>query len=154
MARRRFIHPYAFRWRSRYGVTHLSHNPPVCWTRVRLACQRRHYRSRTAASDVYWTKQYVHSHGKRHTLAMGRAALETFLNPLVTTRRVSASTPSQALNALVILYRQVLGGDPGWLEGLNRVKRRTRVPVVLTQDEVQRVLGYMKGTPEGRDTTH
>ena len=51
---------------------------------------------------------------------------------------MSASTQNQALAALLFLYREVLGCDPGWLDDLVRAKRPQRLPVVLTRAEVAR----------------
>lgn len=78
---------------------------------------------------------------------MGPAEVEAFLNHLATTRHVSASTQSQALNAIVFLYGEVLVQPLGQMENLKRVQRRIRVPVVLTQEEVKATLVQMQGTP-------
>jgi hypothetical protein len=88
---------------------------------VRLACERRHYSPRTAKSYVFWTKRYILFHGKRHPRELGAEALTQFLNHLAGVERVSASTQSQALSALIFLYRHVLGTDPGWLDKLDRL---------------------------------
>lgn len=80
-------------------------------------------------------------------MEMGPAEVEAFLNHLATTRHVSASTQSQALNAVVFLYAEVLGQPLGQMENLKRVQRRIRVPVVLTQTEVKATLAQMQGTP-------
>ena len=85
-------------------------------------------------------------HDKRHPRDMGPAEVETFLNHLATARCVSASTQSQALNALVFLYSEVLGQPLGEMTNLKRVQRRIRVPVVLTQAEVKTTLAQMQGT--------
>jgi integron integrase len=63
-----------------------------------------------------------------------------------TRRRCSASTQTQALCALLYLYREILGKQVGELEGLIRAKRRRRLPVVLTREEVRRVLAHVEGT--------
>lgn len=73
--------------------------------------------------------------------------MQSFLNHLAVERAVSASTQSQALNALVFLYRDVLERPLQNIEGLQRVQRRKLVPVVLTVDEVQQTLSLMSGTP-------
>lgn len=73
--------------------------------------------------------------------------MEAFLNDLVARRRLSASSQSQALNALVFLYRKVLEIEPGWLDNLERVKRKHFLPTVLTVEEVRRVLREMHGIP-------
>lgn len=85
-------------------------------------------------------------HDKRHPRDMGPAEVETFLNHLATARRVSASTQSQALNAVVFLYSEVIGHPLGQMTNLKRVQRRIRVPVVLTQAEVKATIAEMQGT--------
>ena len=77
---------------------------------------------------------------------MSTTEVEAFLNHLALDRRVAASTQSQALNAIVFLYDSVLARPLGQMSGLKRVQRRQRVPVVLTRDEVKRVLAMMQGT--------
>ncbi len=80
-------------------------------------------------------------------MEMGPVEVEACLNHLATIRHVSASTQSQALNAVVFLYGEVLGQPLGQMENLKRVQRRIRVPVVLTQAEVKATLAQMQGTP-------
>ena len=53
---------------------------------------------------------------------------------------VSASTQNQALNALVFLYKHVLRIDLGDFSQFTRAKRPRKLPVVLTTDEVTRLL--------------
>ena len=65
---------------------------------------------------------------------------------LAVNKLVSASTQTQALCALLYLYREILGKQVGELEGLIRAKRRRRLPVVLTREEVRRVLAQVDGT--------
>lgn len=78
---------------------------------------------------------------------MAEPEVRSFLNHLAVDRQVSASTQSQALNALVFLYRDVLERPLQNIEGLQRIQRRKRVPVVLTVEEVAKVLQFMTGTP-------
>src|SRR6266581_8709468 len=81
----------------------------------------------------------------RHPRELGQAHVTRFLSNLAVDRRVSASTQNQALSALVFLYRDVLDVPVGWLAALVRAKRPQRVPVVLTRDEVRRVLARLRG---------
>ncbi len=60
---------------------------------------------------------------------------------------MSASTQSQALNAILFLYHEVLEKKIGLIQGVVRAKRSSRLPVVLTKEEVKGVLGHIKGTP-------
>ena len=59
-------------------------------------------------------------------------------------RHVSASTQSQALAAILLLYPDVLGEEVPWLTELVRAPRRERAPVVLTREEVRRLLGGLR----------
>src|SRR5688572_1854 len=60
-------------------------------------------------------------------------------------QNVSASTQTQALCALVFLYRTVLDRELGELDGLIRARRRRRLPVVLTREEVKSLLARVRG---------
>ena len=75
---------------------------------VRAAIRTRHYSPRTEASYVAWIRRYIEYHQRRHPAVMGAAEVGAFLSHLAVSRRVSASTQNQALNALVFLYKQVL----------------------------------------------
>ena len=55
-------------------------------------------------------------------------------------RGVSASTQTQALSAIVFLYRYVLKKPVGELEGLLRAKKTQKIPVVLSPSEVARIV--------------
>lgn len=59
---------------------------------------------------------------------------------------VAASTQNVALSALLFLYKEVLHVELPLIEGVERAKRPQRVPVVLTPDEVKRVLALITGT--------
>ena len=80
---------------------------------MRLTYQRRHYSPRTAWSYVYGTRQYVLFHNKTLPRELGREVLERYLNHVAAERHVSASTQSQALNAIIFLYRHVLEIETG-----------------------------------------
>ena len=59
---------------------------------------------------------------------------------------MAASTQNQALSALLFLYKDVLEQEIGWLEGVERAKKPVRLPVVLTREEVGKILGHLHGT--------
>jgi integron integrase len=92
-------------------------------------------------------RQYIYFHGKRHPKDLGATEVEAFLNYLAVSRKVAASTQTQALNALVFLYESVIAQPLGSMGGLKRVQARHRVPVVLTVEEVKLTLSLMQGTP-------
>jgi len=75
---------------------------------------------------------------------LGAPELEAFLSWLANERRVAVATHKQALSALLFLYLQVLGLDLPWLNEIGRPKTRVRLPVVLTPDEVGRLLAALE----------
>jgi site-specific recombinase XerD len=79
----------------------------------------------------------------RHPREMGAQEVEAFLTMLATERHVSASTHNQALSAVLFLYREVLGVDLPWLEGVNRPAQKRRIPSVLTRDEVAALFQFL-----------
>jgi len=75
----------------------------------------KHYSLRTEDAYVHWIKRFIFFHDKRHPKDMSAPEVEAFLSHLATQRNVAASTQSQALSAILFLYREVLGSNcPGW----------------------------------------
>ena len=69
--------------------------------------------------------------GKRHPLEMGQDEITRFLSALAIREYVSASTQNQALCALALLYRHVLGQNLGWLEDVVLAKRLQHLPTMM-----------------------
>lgn len=121
--------------------------PPKLLDRVRTAVRVRHYSRRTEEAYVTWIRRFILFNGKRHPSAMGADEVNRFLSMLATERHVSASTQTQALCAILFLYRHVLEDSLPWLEDIVRARRSTHLPVVLSVDEVRRILTIMEGVP-------
>jgi integron integrase len=113
--------------------------------RFREAIRSRHYSLRTEQAYWYWIRYFIHFHGKRNPAEMGAAEVTAFLNWLATERNVAAATQNQALAALLFLYQKVFGLELAWLADLARAKRPVRVPAVLTEAEVRRLLAELQG---------
>ncbi len=119
---------------------------PKLLDRLRAAIRLRHDSLRTAEAYVAWVRRFILFHGKRHPLDMGAAEINRFPTHLAVEGHVSASTQSQAFSAILFLDQKVLEVDPGRIAGVVRANRPRRPPVVLTPDEVQRVLAQLEGT--------
>lgn len=119
--------------------------PPRLLDAVRQAIRARHLSPRTEEAYVHWIRRFIVHHGKRHPRELGASEVTHFLTDLAVRQRVSASTSNQALSALLFLYRHVVVKDLGRLEDLPRGRPPDRLPVVLTRDEVRRVLGRLTG---------
>ncbi len=123
----------------------------ACPPRPRLLAQMRqalrvhHYSPRTEKAYVRWVRQFVVWHGMRHPAELGGEDVARFLTWLAEERRVSASTQTQALCALLFLYRRVLGLELSWMTDVVRARSRPRLPVVLSRDEVRTVVNRLEG---------
>ena len=106
----------------------------------------KHYSIRTEQAYVDWTKRYILHFDKVHPKDLGAAQVEVFLTHLAVAGRVSASTQNQAKSALLFLYKEVLGVQLPWLDKVESAKTPKRLPVVLTREEVQKILGHLQGT--------
>ncbi len=122
-------------------------NKPRLLDQVRHRCRVKHYSIRTESCYVDWIRRFILFHDKRHPADMGAPEVEAFLSHLAVNRNVAASTQNQALAAILFLYREVLEIELPWLEGVTRAKRPPRLPVVLSESEVQRLLAQLEGTP-------
>jgi len=126
---------------------------------VREVMRFHHYAIRTEQAYLEWIKRYLLFHrdgpdstgatqGWRHPKEMGPPEVEAFLTHLAVERNVAASTQNQALNALLLLYEQVLRQPLGDFGKFARAKRPPRLPTVLTKQETRRVLTAVKpGVP-------
>ena len=123
--------------------------PPLQSTRlldqVRERIRYLHYSLKTEKAYLHWVRFYVRWSGLRHPREMGVREVEAFLNMLANQRRVSASTHNQALSALLFLYREVLGVELPWLDGVKRPAQTKRIPSVLTKDEVAGIFAHLEG---------
>lgn len=92
-------------------------------------------------------RRFVRFSGLRHPAELGRAEVTAFLSHLAEREGLSAASQNQAPSALGFLYEAVLGRrlGAGGLEGMVRAKEPGRLPVVLTKDEVRRVLAELRG---------
>ncbi len=121
--------------------------PPRLLDRVREAIRARHYSRRTEESYVLWIKRFILFHGKRHPATMGETEVTQFVTSLAVKHKFSASTQNQALSAILFLYQSVLGRKLEWLDGIVRAKTTSRLPVVLSREEVRAVIDRLDGLP-------
>ena len=116
---------------------------------LRANLRLRHFSPRTEEAYAGWVRRYVRFHRLRHPADMGEAEVKAFLTHLAVERQLGPSTLAQALAALLFVYREVVGRPLG-LVGVGAVPRArapVRLPVVLTPEEVRRVVEQLRGTP-------
>ncbi len=112
---------------------------------VRDRCRVKHYSLRTEDAYLGWIKRFIFFHKMRHPSKMGGLEVEQFLTHLAVSGKVAASTQNQALSALLFLYREVINVKLPWMENVVRAKQSIRLPVVLTVEQIQRVLARLDG---------
>jgi integron integrase len=112
---------------------------------IQRVMRARHMSRRTEKAYLGWVRRFVLFHGRRHPTELGKREIEEFLSNLATVGKVSASTQNQALSALLFLYREVYEREFPWLDDLVRARRPTRLPVVLSKEEVSLLLDQLHG---------
>lgn len=117
------------------------------WTAVfrelRNAVKMRHYSSSTLRTYEGWTRKFQAYAKSKDPSLVGVEDVKAFLSWLAVEKNVSASSQNQAFNALLFLFRHVLGKEFGKVDGVVRAKRRPYIPVVLSKDEVHRIIGCL-----------
>lgn len=104
-----------------------------------------HYARRTEQAYVQWWRRFAAFCSPHDECSLSPDDAGRFLEHLAVERRVSASTQGQALNALVFVFKEILGVPCGPLQ-MTRATRSKRLPAVLTRQEVVSVLAELPGT--------
>lgn len=118
---------------------------PKLEDQLRAAIRVRDYSLATERSYVYWYRDFVRFHRRQHPLSLGAEGVRRFLDHLALARNVAPATQHQALCALLFLYRQVLGTELGDISDFQRSRRKPRRPLVLSRQEVGRLLAEIHG---------
>lgn len=122
----------------------MNNRPKKLLDRVRETLRVKHYSIRTEEAYLSWIRRYIFFHDKRHPQTMGTPEIEAFLTYLAVHNNVAASTQNQALCAILFLYNEVLGQEVDPVDAI-RAKKPKRLPVVLSREEVERVITAMAG---------
>lgn len=123
----------------------MTTRPPRLMEQVRNALRAGHYSRRTEKAYCGWIRRFILFNHKRHPAELGAPEVEAFLSHLAIRGRVASSTQTQALSALLFLYRKVLRLPLPWLKDATRARKPSRLPVVLSVEEVRQVLGELSG---------
>lgn len=107
--------------------------------------RKRHLSLKTERAYLHRMREFIEFHGRKHPSKLTGEDISAYLTHLAVDRSVAASTQNVALNALVYMYRNVLGVEMPQAAGIVRAQRCKRIPCVLTQDEVRRLLENMSG---------
>ncbi|MFQ5643753.1 MAG: integron integrase [Thiogranum sp.] len=119
---------------------------PELYSRFIAAIRGLQYSIRTEKTYLFWVARFV-LYGRFTTAdEMQTDRIAPYLEYLAVNRNVAPNTQSVALNSLVFFYRHILKRE---IEGKLDYKRATkprRLPVVLSVDEVSRLLSSIDHT--------
>jgi site-specific recombinase XerD len=104
-----------------------SEMPPGLLALARERMRTRHLALRTEQAYLQWLERYVASHRGRHPRTLGAPEVEQFLTHLAVHRKMSAATQSQALQALLSIYRHVLDIELPWLDNVTCATDRRKL---------------------------
>jgi integrase len=104
-----------------------------------------HLAYRTEKTYLSWAMRFLLFARNRNGAPPGQEHLQCFLSHLAVERRVSASTQKVAFNSLLYLFRNVMAVPIQGMDCVVRARAGKRLPVVLTVDEVRKVLAQMQG---------
>jgi len=107
--------------------------------------RRRNYSIRTEQAYEQWVCRFILFSHDQDPKQLEASDVVAFLQHLAVQSNVAASTQNQALNALVFLYTHILKQPLEALDKFTRAKRPKRLPVVLTQSEITKLLDKMEG---------
>jgi len=119
---------------------------PALEARMRQALRLKQRSYSTEKTYITWLRAFRQFVKERDAANLTAADIQNFLSSLAVERRVSPSTQNQALNALIFLYRHVLGKNIGdkELEAVRAAYKR-RLPLVLTVKEINAIFDHLSG---------
>jgi integron integrase len=120
------------------------------WERDLIRVLReRHYEWRTEQAYRMRARRFAGWLESRGITVPGAGELELrgFLSELAVRQRVAVATQRQALNAMAFLMREALGKPLADFSEFERARPGKRLPVVLSKEECQRLLGALEATP-------
>jgi len=109
---------------------------------VNQAGARRGLARSTRKSYRSWAMRFAAWAGSEKRI-MDESCASEWLGSMVREKKISFSTQKQALNALVFFYKDVCGREEVILT-VKFPKRRPRMPVVLSREEINRVLDLLE----------
>ena len=121
--------------------------PAAALSEMRQTIRGRHYSRRTEKAYLGWARRFLSAQTEVDPAQLGGSDITRFLSNLAVHGKVSASTQNQAFSAILFLFRDVLKREVTGLDEALRARRPTRLPQVLSPEEIGRLLRGLKGTP-------
>ncbi len=93
-----------------------------------------------------WCRRFMAVCGNKPIEDLDHRDIHQWLSDLAVRDRVAVATQSQALNAVVFFFREVLKRDPGDFSDFTQARRGRKAPTVLSQAECASLFNAMDGT--------
>ena len=103
---------------------------PKLLDQVTIVARLKHYSLSTEKAYVGWIRRVILFHNKQHPREMAETEIRHFLSHLAVDTKVSASTQTVALSALLFLYRDVLKTELSYVVHIERARGSQKLPVV------------------------
>ena len=130
------------------GTSYDAAKTPNPWTKA-MNClgdeiKVRHYSPKTLKSYSLWARKMKLFTKDKFPKDLTPDDVKDFLTFLAVEKKVSASSQNQAFNGLLFFFRHVLKKEFGKIDGVVRAKRKPYIPVVLSRDEINRIISHLK----------
>src|SRR4030042_110173 len=116
---------------------------------TRRLIRLKHYSYSTERTYLQWIERFfnyaLQTRNSRKISDIASEDFKNFVSHLALKQKVSSSTQNHAFNAIVFLFRNVLGKEIGDLGKTVRAKRGQKLPVVFSVDEVKSLVAHMSG---------
>ena len=129
--------------RERTQLKHARADWRDIYNALKTSIKERNYSPKTLKAYMRWTRQFQAFTKSKDPSLISVNDVKAFLSFLAVKRKFSASTQNQAFNALLFLFRHVLGKDFGKDEGVVRTKCKPYIPVVLSREEIDKIIGFL-----------
>jgi len=105
----------------------------------------KHLSFRTEKTYIGWLRRFYRFMNGQQPHTLNSTHVKDFMTHLAVEGNVSASTQSQAFNAILFLFRYVLDKPIDGIGEAVRAKKKRRLPVVLTKTEINRLFEQLSG---------
>jgi len=126
------------------GVCLVKDNWQLAFRQLSNEIKVRHYSPKTLKSYSTWVRKIQYFSKSKDPELLSTTDVKDFLTFLAVKQKVSASSQNQAFNALLFFFRHVLNLEFGKIDGVVRAKRKSYIPVVLSREEIDTIVGNLK----------
>jgi len=117
---------------------------PSVYKRLNNEIKVRHYSPKTYKAYSKWVAAFQRFVKSKPLDQLSSDDVKQFLTHLAVDQHCSASAQNQAFNGLLFFFRHVLNKEFGKIDGVVRAKRKPYIPVVLSREEIDLIIGKLR----------